>query len=174
MSPWPKVPNGISALFGVGPGPMGKTGMSSELSRRSFLALGTLGAAIAGTALVPTGAASAALPTQTSPSTGTGSGDRSPYALASWQQIGADRIRVNLPHGGSTTLRTSKVTDRSRGLPSAQGDEFALAFAVEGVVPNEGTYILSHASLGTFPLFLSPADKGQVTALVNRSHGVNH
>jgi len=150
--------------------------MSSELSRRSFLALGTLGAAVAGTALVPTGAASAALPTQssTSTSTGIGSSNRSPYALASWQQIGAERIRVDLPGGGSTTLRTNKVTDRSRGLPSAQGDEFALAFAVDGIVPNEGTHTLTHASLGTFPLFLSAADKGQVTALVNRSHGVKH
>jgi hypothetical protein len=148
--------------------------MSSELSRRSFLALGTLGVAVAGTALVPAGAASAALPMQSSASTEIGSSNRSPYTLASWQQIGAEQIRVDLPHGGSTTLRTNKVTDRSRGLSSAQGDEFALAFAVEGIVPNEGTHILNHASLGTFHLFLSPADKGQVTALVNRSHGVTH
>jgi phosphodiesterase/alkaline phosphatase D-like protein len=146
--------------------------LGSELSRRRFL---TLGAAIAGAALVPmeVGAAAASVP-QKHPK-GTAAGGRFPYALASWQEIGSAPVRIDLPRGRSTKLRVQKATDLAQpSRPSAHGDEFSLTFSVDGAVPSEGTYTLNHSSLGTFPLFLSPTDNGRVTALVNRSHGVHH
>jgi uncharacterized protein (DUF1501 family) len=137
--------------------------MGSELSRRGFL---TLGAAVAGAALIPVGASTAAASERS---------NRYPYALTSWQQMGNDSLRVKLSHGGSTTMRMQKVTDLApSGAPSNRGDQFALTFSVDGAVPDEGTHTLSHSKLGRFPLFLSPGDHGVVTALVNRSHGVGH
>ncbi|HXA30824.1 MAG TPA: hypothetical protein VNV87_01095 [Acidimicrobiales bacterium] len=137
--------------------------MGSELSRRGFL---TLGAAVAGAALIPVGATTAAASERS---------NRYPYALTTWQQMGNGALRVELPHGRSTTMRTQKVTDLApSGGRSSQGDEFALTFSVDGAVPAEGTHTLSHSTLGRFPLFLSPAGNGVVTALVNRSHGVGH
>lgn len=137
--------------------------MGNELSRRGFL---TLGVAVVGAALIPIGATTA--------TASEGSKDF-PYALASWQQMGTDSLRVKLSHGGSTTMRMQKVTDLApSGTPSNRGDQFALTFSVDGALPDEGTHTLSHSKLGRFPLFLSPGDNGVVTALVNRSHGVGH
>jgi hypothetical protein len=142
--------------------------MGSEFSRRRFL---ILGATAAGVALVPAGAVTAAA---TGPAKNRAT-SRFPYALASWQEAGSGPLRVDLPHGRSTTLRLKQATDLGGpSSPSDQGDQFSLTFAVHGPLPSEGTHTVSHTSLGTFPLFLSPINNGRVTALVNRSRGVHH
>jgi hypothetical protein len=146
--------------------------LGSELSRRRFL---TLGAAIAGAALVPTGVGAAAASVPPKHPKSAAAGGRFPYALASWQEIGSAALRVELPHGRSTKLRVQQATDLAQpSRSSAQGDAFSLTFSVDGVVPSEGTYTFNHSSLGTFPLFLTPTANGGVTALINRSYGVHH
>jgi hypothetical protein len=130
---------------------------------------------LAGAALVPTGVEAAAASVPPKHPKSAAAGGRFPYALASWQEIGSAPVRIDLPHGRSTKLRVQEATDLAQpSRRSAQGDEFSLTFSVDGAVPSEGTYTFNHSSLGTFPLFLTPTGNGRVTALVNRSHGVDH
>ncbi len=138
--------------------------MGTEFSRRSFLALGAgaVGMLVVAPSLAP-GPAGAA--TQDG---GRAVGSTSfPYTLAAWQGLQGSSVRMERSGGRSTALRVRSVTD----LAGSDGEVFSVGFSGAAPAAGEGTYVLSHPSLGRFPMFLTEGGSGTLSALVNRSHG---
>lgn len=142
----------------------------AKVTRRGFLAFGAATAALTAlpSAALSTAAGSASARARATARAGLGRG--SPYALASWQGLAGQSLRVRLRSRRATTVRLAKVTDfLAAGASASDGESFGLSFAGAAALPGQGTYTLRHDALGEFPMFLSaPGTDGTVTAVVNR------
>jgi len=76
---------------------------------------------------------------------------------------------VAIEDGSAPAGDYSNVPARFRPKgPATKVDAFALRFVGPGAGLTQNTYVVEHASLGRFPLFLTPAGENGYTAIFNR------
>jgi len=105
--------------------------------------------------------------------------DSGPYglSLARFTSHLGSAFRFAQPNGDAVELKLTEATDLGlHGRPIwDKGECFSLSFAVEGAPPSgtlaQDTYAVSHATLGSFSMFIVPAapvDARSYTAIFNR------
>lgn len=126
----------------------------TDLSRRSLLASGAVGAALS--PFIGSGSAHAAKPRQA-------------YSRARFQAQRRKRFRVSGGGGGRWTARLLEVSDLSR---AQAGDDraFGLVFRTQRPGPEQGSFTVRRHRFAPVTLFLVPTDANRRSyyAVVNR------